>query len=163
MYKQRVCFTGHRPEKLNISESKAKELLKTAIIEAIHSGYITFISGMARGIDTWGAEIVLELKKKYKDIHLICAIPFNGFERKWNTADQERYKDILKRADYIKYISDRYSIECFQIRNMYMVNHSNRVISAYNGEKGGTKNTIDYATRNNKEIINILELLTNNI
>ena len=62
MNKQRVCFTGHRPEKLNISERKVKELLKTAIIDAINDGYITFISGMARGIDIWSAEIVLELK-----------------------------------------------------------------------------------------------------
>ena len=157
MNKQRVCFTGHRPEKLNISERKVKELLKTAIIDAINDGYITFISGMARGIDIWSAEIVLELKKKFPEIHLICAIPYDGFEKRWDTADQERYNYILERADYIKYVCDHYSIQCFQIRNVYMVNHSNRVISAYNGAKGGTKNTIDYATRQGKEIINILD------
>lgn len=157
MNKQRVCFTGHRPEKLNISERKVKELLKTAIIDAINSGYITFISGMARGVDIWSAEIVLELKKKYPDIYLICAVPYNGFEKRWDTADQERYNNILERADYIKYVCEHYFKQCFKIRNVYMVNHSNRVISAYNGTKGGTKNTIDYATRNGKEIINILD------
>ena len=157
MNKQRVCFTGHRPEKLNISERKVKELLKTAIIDAINDGYITFISGMARGIDIWSAEIVLELKKKFPEIHLICAIPYDGFEKRWDTADQERYNYILERADYIKYVCEYYSRDCFQIRNVYMVNHSNRVISAYNGAKGGTKNTIDYATRQGKEIINILD------
>ena len=158
MNKQRVCFTGHRPEKLNISERKVKELLKTAIIDAINDGYITFISGMARGIDIWSAEIVLELKKKFPEIHLICAIPYDGFEKRWDTADQERYNYILERADYIKYVCEHYSRQCFQIRNVFMVNHSNRVISAYNGAKGGTKNTIDYATRQGKEIINILDI-----
>ena len=61
------CFTGHRPEKLNISEFKTKRLLKTAINNAIEKGYTVFYSGMARGIDMWGAEIVLKYKKKNKD------------------------------------------------------------------------------------------------
>jgi hypothetical protein len=30
-----------------------------------------------------------------------------------------------------------------------MVNHSARVIAVFNGEKSGTKNTIDYAIRQN--------------
>ena len=85
----------------NNQEQKVKELLKTAIIDAINDGYITFISGMARGIDIWSAEIVLELKKKFPEIHLICAIPYDGFEKRWDTADQERYNYILERADYI--------------------------------------------------------------
>ncbi len=38
-----------------------------------------------------------------------------------------------------------------------MVDRSARVIAAYNGESGGTKNTIDYAKRRGIEIINILD------
>lgn len=43
----------------------------------------------------------------------------------------------------------------FQIRNEWMVNHSNRVIAVFNGESGGTKNTIEYAIRNEIEVIKI--------
>ena len=38
-----------------------------------------------------------------------------------------------------------------------MVNKSNRVIAAYNGEKGGTKNTIDYACRVGINVVNIFD------
>ena len=62
----RCCFTGHRPEKIGIPEGTVIALLDKAISEAIQSGYSTFISGMARGVEIWAAEIVL----KYRDAGL---------------------------------------------------------------------------------------------
>ena len=38
-----------------------------------------------------------------------------------------------------------------------MVVHSARVIAVFNGERGGTKNTIDYAHRNDIKV-NLVEL-----
>ncbi len=49
---------------------------------------------------------------------------------------------IIKKADYVKYVSPEYSPACFQIRNEYMVNHSNLLIAVYNGEASGTRNTL---------------------
>ena len=60
----RVCFTGHRPEKLKQSESVIVKALETAIKEAIADGKNVFISGMACGVDIWAAEIVLRLRKE---------------------------------------------------------------------------------------------------
>ena len=45
----RVCFTGHRPEKLKQSESVIVKALETAIKGAIADWKNVFISGMARG------------------------------------------------------------------------------------------------------------------
>ena len=155
---KRVCFTGHRPEKLNVSEKEIKERLKFAIQQAVKDGFTTFISGMARGVDMWVAEIVLEEREKNDNIKLICASPFEGFEKSWSFIEKHRYKTILKRADYVKYVCDHYSKQCFQIRNVWMVDHSARVIAVYNGESGGTKNTIRYATSKDIEIYNVLEI-----
>ncbi len=52
----------------------------------------------------------------------------------------------MQTADHSLFVCHGYSKSCFQIRNEWMVNHSARVIAVYNGERGGTKNTIDYAT-----------------
>ena len=101
---------------------------------------------------------MLEERKKNCDIKLICASPFEGFEKSWGFGEKQRYKDILKNADYIKYVCSHYSPQCFQIRNVWMVDHSARVIAAYNGESGGTINTVRYATSKNIEIYNILEI-----
>lgn len=67
----RVCFTGHRPEKLKQSESVIVKSLETAIKDAIADGKNVFISGMARGVDIWAAEIVLRLRKEGANVKLI--------------------------------------------------------------------------------------------
>lgn len=153
----RCCFTGHRPEKLYLPESEVKKLLERAIVQAIKDGFTTFITGMARGVDMWAGEIVIKLRENDDRIKLICASPFEGFEKSWSPSEKERYESIMKNADYVKFVCKHYSKSCFQIRNCYMVDNSARVISAYNGERGGTRNTINYAKSQNVEVVNIFD------
>lgn len=100
----KICFTGYRPKGLPWGYDETKEsciLFKnvmTSIIEkAIVNGYTYFISGMALGIDMICAEIVLELKKKYKNVMLECAIPCINQEKKWSSSQQERYKKTFSK------------------------------------------------------------------
>ena len=149
------CFTGHRPEKLNLPEAEVKRLLKKAIMQAVMDGYTTFISGMSRGIDIWAAETVLELKKT-NDIKLVAVSPYYGFEKRWSSDNKRKYYDIIDAADMVKFMCGDYTKAAFHIRNAYMVDNSSRIIAAYNGETGGTKNTIDYARKKGLEEVNIL-------
>ena len=153
---QCCCFTGHRPEKLHIDEENVKIKLDRSIDKAILDGYTTFIVGMCRGIDLWAGEIVIKKKANNPSLQLVAAIPHENFERPWSRKDKLLYYEVLENADTVKVISDTYFKACYQKRNIWMVDHSSRVIAAYNGERGGTKNTIDYAQRQNIEIINIL-------
>lgn len=155
----RCCFTGHRPNKLDYSEGEIKLLLETAIDNAISDGYVTFITGMAEGVDIWAAEIVLEKKKENKDLHLICAVPHPRFEKRRSEYEKERYENIIKNADYVTTISDNYYRACYQKRNIWMVNHSSLVIAVFNGTASGTKNTVDYARKTSVRVVNILEAL----
>ena len=61
-------------------ETEVIAWLESEIRKAIDDGFVTFISGMARGVDIWAAEIVLRLRDEGKPIHLICASPFEGFD-----------------------------------------------------------------------------------
>lgn len=153
------CFTGHRPEKLSVPEEKVKKLLRKEIIQAVSDGFTIFITGMAKGVDIWAAQIVLEQKKKNQDIKLICAVPFRSFSAYWNKEWRTAYEYIIKNADDVKYICEKYGMWVFQARNCWMVDHSFRIIAAFSGEKGGTKNTIDYAERHNIEIRNIFDTI----
>lgn len=143
----RVCFTGHRPEKLSRDERIIKKDLENQIYRAIADGLHVFITGMARGVDIWVAEIVLKLRDTGYPVKLMCACPYDGFEQGWGKEWQEQYRKILAAADFVKYICPSYSRSSFQIRNEWMVNHAARVIAVFNGEKSGTKNTIDYARK----------------
>ena len=64
----RACFTGHRPEKLKRMQWLIKRDLKNEILRAMDDGINVFISGMARGVDIWAAEIVLSLRDSGKTI-----------------------------------------------------------------------------------------------
>ena len=149
----RCCFTGHRPEKLTAPEWLVKQKLEREIRQAIADGLDVFITGMARGVDIWAAEIVLDLRDSGFPIRLMCASPFEGFERSWNETWQIRYRRIMSAANHTLFVCKGYSRSCFQIRNEWMVNHSARVIAVFNGKKGGTKNTIDYAHAENVSVI----------
>lgn len=151
--KHRCCFTGHRPEKLVASEWVIKQGLEREIRQAIDDGLDVFITGMARGVDIWAAEIVLALRDSGMPIRLMCASPFEGFENGWSEDWKHRYRVIMAAADHTLFVCNGYSRSCFQIRNEWMVNHASRVIAVFNGEKGGTKNTIEYAKKQKVECL----------
>lgn len=65
------------------------------------------------------------------------------------------FRYLLASADLAKYVCNGYSPACFQIRNEWMVNHSARVIAVFNGEKGGTQNTMDYAVKIGVPVVRI--------
>lgn len=150
--KHRLCFTGHRPEKLHSDETAVCTVLSNAIDAAISDGYRTFITGMARGVDIWAAEIVLARRAQNQDIRLICALPHPDFEKRWSAAWQARFRAILQQADLVKTIYPEFSMASYQIRNEWMVDHSARVIAIYNGSSGGTGKTIEYAERTGVEV-----------
>lgn len=150
------CFTGHRPEKLNVPVEIVIEKLKDAIEDAFSDGFTDYITGMSRGVDIWAAEVVLELKKEVSYIRLICAIPFEGFEKSWEFEWQERYHQILRKADEVHYISDGYTRVVYQRRNEWMIDHASMVIAGYTGVAGGTRNTIEYAKKQEDYIIRFL-------
>ncbi len=141
----RCCFTGHRPERLGMPEIEVISGLKKEIRQAIADGFQTYISGVARGVDLWAAEIVLALRDEGAAIRLICASPYKGFESRWSREWQAQYRQVMERADLVRFICPGYSRDCFQRRNQWMVDHSARVIAVYNGQPSGTRNTIEYA------------------
>ena len=100
------CFTGHRPERLEVSQKKVINWLYEQVDKAIEDGYTDFISGMQRGVDIWAAEAVLKRKKEGAEVRLIAACAFKGMEGKWEKSWQDRYNWILSKADEIHYIGD---------------------------------------------------------
>lgn len=155
--RHRCCFTGHRPDKLDVSEQAVVCALEREIRIAIRDGFNVFLSGMAMGSDIYAAEIIIRLREQEGlPLKLIAASPFEGFEKRWSMEWQERYNAVMAEADLIRFISPYYHRDCFQVRNEWLVNHSARVISVFNGGKGGTKNTIDYAKRHGIPVRNVL-------
>lgn len=151
-----VAFTGYRPEKMPFVESKKDEAYlkfrkrQLQVIERlIERGCTHFISGVAMGFDTWVAEDILVLQKNNSSLELECAIPFPGQADRWSTSDQKRRYKILTHATSSVIVCEHYSSNCFFERNKYMVNKADIVVCAFNGIKGGTAFTVDYALKQN--------------
>ncbi len=145
--KHRCCFTGHRPEKLSILENRLALLLEAEIRKAIDGGFTTYITGMARGTDLVAGEIVLRLREQDDCLKLICALPHPGFGLHWGGGWTERFQRVLAAADLTRCVCPNFSYASYQIRNEWMVSRSSLVIAVFNGGRGGTKNTLDYAKR----------------
>lgn len=149
-----VCmFTGHRPKGLpfgyNERDSRCKKLkkaLKKLILNKIQEENTTaFLSGMALGTDMFAAEIVLGLKRKFRDITLTAVLPCRTQAAKWNKEATARYELILAKCDKVIILQDEYTPSCMNMRNLYMVEHSDCVIAVWSGTEGGTANTIRFA------------------
>lgn len=151
----RVCFTGHRPDKLGVDTTSASNALAAAIDEAIATGMTTFITGMCPGIDILAAEIILARRSVNNRIKLIAAMPYPGFAFTWADGWGQHVQNVLAQVDFVKYVSSTYTGRgVFQVRNEWMVNHSARIIAYWNGTPGGTRNTVNYARKAKIEFIN---------
>lgn len=150
------CFTGPRPEKIDVDCEIIKKMLKFAIIDAINQGYCYFITGMSRGFDVLAGNCVIELSEKF-DIHLVSVIPFMTQDSSWTEDDQRLHSDILSKSRYVFCLSEKFHRGVYHARNRFMVDNSSKVITYYNNSKGGTKYTLDYAEKNGKKIVNIIE------
>lgn len=152
-----VAFTGHRPDKFiknkwdtydTCGSSVKTEIRK--ILQKLQQCYpnIEVISGMALGVDMWAAIETLSLK-----IPLIAAIPFKGQESVWNDRHKNQYNAILEVAKEVIIVTPGgYEVWKMQKRNQYMVDRCDLLIAIWNGDKGGTKNCVDYAIKVNRKI-----------
>ncbi|MBQ8503404.1 MAG: DUF1273 family protein [Clostridia bacterium] len=155
-----VCFTGHRPQTLKFLWNEECEMcknlkmqIKNTITELIEKeNAIHFISGMALGVDMICAEIVLELKKTYPQITLECAIPCETQAAKWTEKYRDRYFNTIIASDKETLLQTHYTADCMMKRNKYMVDKSDIVVAVWNGSKGGTANTVNYAKQSEKTI-----------
>ncbi len=154
-----VAFTGHRPEafKLHNEEDEhiinIKQRLFNLIKEAISQGYCYFVGGGARGTDIWMGEAVLELKKEYPYIKLVTVIPHEAQSQPWSKYWQERYDKLMEKSDMVTVIEPEFSYASYHKRNRFLVDHASLLIAVYNGTKGGTQKTIEYAQKKEKQII----------
>lgn len=145
--RHRCCFAGHRPDGIRRPLDDVKVDLENAIMTAITEGYMSFITGMCWGIDIWAGEIVIRLKKQYEGIRLIAAVPYPEFPDNWSQEWRVKYKQLLDHADVVKVISPQYDENVFRMRNIWMVDHSAKLIAVSNGQRSGTQNTIWYARK----------------
>ena len=156
----KCAFTGHRPQNLPFRFDETDERclrlkaeLRKLIVQMIEQKNVTyFISGMALGIDTYAAEMVLDLKTDFPFITLECALPCETQAAKWSERYRNRYFKIVEQCDKETLLQTHYTPDCMQKRNRYMVEHADFVLAVWDGSPGGTGMTVNYAHTLNKVV-----------
>lgn len=150
------CFTGHRD--ISVPEH---ESVRAAVDEKIKTlvslGYTDFICGGALGFDTIAATSVIVLRRHYEElgvgIRLHLFLPCCDQDKAWQEHDRRVYRVIMEKADSVKYLSRAYSKGIMFKRNRLMVDSSSCVIAFCRKKNGGTAYTVNYALKNNKQVI----------
>lgn len=177
-----LAFTGHRPAQLggydenNPIAACVKAKLKELILQSYESGYRTFITGMAMGVDQWAGQIVAEMKNTYPDVKLVAAIPFASQSSVWYPKNKQVWLNLLTSCDEI-YVIDQQPdtsitldelLDLSQIpntdakylishklnkRNEWMVDKADSILAIFKHTPGGTANCVQYAQSKGKRIV----------
>ena len=158
------AIAGHNPQRFKFKYNEQAPLcisIKAAIAEQVktlHSkGVNRFYVGCAVGVDTWAAEIVLELKRQadFSGMELFCAIPFTDHTAKFTEGQKKRHQRIMSQCDRKEIISRSYSQVAYKRLNYYLIDKSQYLIAVYDqdkSERSGLVQTVNYAVKNNLHI-----------
>lgn len=152
----RMALTGHRPERLKYPEldfyvsnewRKIIDWLKDKIKEEnVSDAYC----GMATGCDIAYGIAIMELKNNENyPIKLHCVLPCKNYNNKI------KWHNLLKSvADEWIELSEKFYRGCDNVRDQYMVDHSDKLFAIFDGiESGGVWATIRKAQKSGLNII----------
>lgn len=125
-----------------------KAEIQREVLFAIENGYTFFICGMNKGSDLYFADVVATLKERHY-IKLEAAIPYRN---RMNTLNKE-WQRLISICDVVTIHSEEYMASCHMIKNRYMVQKGDCLISVFDGrENSKIAATIRYARAFQKDV-----------
>lgn len=149
----KIAVTGHRPNKLwgynyyTEHYIKLGKVLKQLLID---NKATVAISGMALGVDQIFAMVAIKNK-----IPLHAYTPCPNQDKQWNSDSKILHRSLLDKAETVYVVSEEYSIEAMQKRNIAMVDNCDLLIAVWDGTAGGTANCVSYAKMVGKPMIRV--------
>lgn len=149
-----VAFFGHRYVD-NIL--KVESLLEKQIRKLIDENeYVEFLVGRNGDFDQCVSSTVLRVRKNYRDDNstLVLVLPYPTAEYLDNKNNfQDYYTDI----EISHTASVAHPKSAIQVRNREMVDRANLIICYIEYEKGGAWQTVEYAVKQGKMLINLAQ------
>ena len=147
-----VAFFGHReidnPFKI---EERLEEQIHKLLSE--HE-YVDFLVGRDGEFDQFASSAVLRVRKRYRDDNssLVLVLPYARAEYLNN---EESYHDYYSDVEISYAASVAHPKAAIQIRNREMVDRADLVLCCIEREKGGAWQTVQYAIKQDKTVINL--------
>ena len=151
-----ITFTGHRDVPTEKTE-QIRSRLRQVIGELILEGADVFICGGAVGFDMLAEEEILRYRAEGQSFRFFILQFSPDYDRFWSDEQKERMKDIVSRSDGIRYLFDSYHRGAPLIRDREMASHADVLVCWLEKESGGTYETVKYALKSGKKVINLSE------
>ena len=149
-----VSFFGHRIiSKFREAEERVEALVHALLLE---KEYVEFLVGRNGDFDQIVSSAVKRQKHLIRDDNssLIWVLPYPTAELRNNMGNFETYYDEI---EICACTAGSHPKGAFQIRNRQMVDRSNLVVFYVDHNSGGAFQTLQYAQKQKKEIINLAE------
>jgi hypothetical protein len=146
-----VSFFGHRQlDNFRAEESRLEELVRNLLMQR---EYIEFLVGQNGEFDQMAASTVLRLKRVLRNDNssLILVLPYATVN---NQDTLEGYYDEIEVCEAA---ASAHFKSALQIRNRAMVDRSNLVVCCVERQTGGAYQTVRYAAKQGKRIINVAD------
>ena len=150
----RMALTGHRPQRLgydtnNYSTADWLKLINWLALEIKANNVTDVYCGMADGCDIAYGIAALGLKDDGYPVKLHCVLPCKNYN-----SSNFWYKDLKTFSDEWIELSDEFYKGCDNVRDQYMVDHSDKLFAVWDGNKsGGVWSTIRKAQKKGIDII----------
>ena len=147
-----VSFFGHREIKNALEVERKLEAKITELIQT--KQYIEFLVGREGEFDILAASVVKRVKKQmdYGNCSLIWVLPYMKAEFRDN---EKEYLDYYDDIEICEQSAKAHFKSAMQIRNRAIVDRSDLVICCIQHKSGGAYKTVQYATKQNKDIFNV--------
>lgn len=149
-----VTFIGHRYiDRFSFVEEKVEEIVRELVGS---KPYVDFLVGRDGDFDQIVSSTILRVKKRVFDANssLIWVMPYETAEYRDNVESFEEYYDEV---ELCQESASAHFKSAIQIRNRCMVDRADLLICYVEKESGGAYQTMQYALKAGKKVINIYD------
>ncbi|GKV55811.1 UPF0398 protein YpsA [Sporosarcina sp. NCCP-2222] len=165
---KRLVITGYKAHELGIFNDKhpgipiIKKAVENRLLPLIETGLEWVIISGQPGVETWAAEVAIDLQLEYPELQLAVITPFEDQEKNWNEAKQEAYENLMIHADYTVSLTKRPYEAPWQFieKDKFLLRNSDGLLLVYDEDNEGSpkfmkKMAVSYAEKSDYEVITI--------
>ncbi|PSL40409.1 putative phage-like protein YoqJ [Planomicrobium soli] len=165
---KRLVVTGYKQHEMGIFDDKnpgirfIKKALENRLRSLVDEGLEWVIVSGQLGVETWAAEVVIDMKKEFPELKYAVLTPFLEQEKNWNENKQEKYRTIIESADFHRSLTNKPYEAPWQFieKNKFFLRNSDGILIVYDEETDGSPKFIKqeaerYAEKADYEVLTI--------
>lgn len=163
-----IYVTGYRPHELGIFNDQhpgipiIKKAIENELRILLDAGLEWIVISGQQGVETWTAEVIIELKKEYDNIKYSIITPFLEQEKNWNEQKQQKYHYITSHADFVTSVTKRPYEAPWQFieKDKFIIQNTDGLLLIYDEENEASPKYVKglaqkYAEQHNYNILEI--------